>query len=309
MKPFALLALLLPGLCLADAPPPFPHPAAGRIERIADMASLNVPARNVDVWLPPGYPKDAPYAVVYMHDGQMLFDADTTWNHQEWRADEVATDLIAKHKVRPFLIVGVWNGGKNRVSEYFPQKPWESLTPEQQQHLYHQKRDDAPILPVAPYADAYLKFLVTELKPVIDRRYAVDPKPASTFTMGSSMGGLVSMYALGEYPDVFGGAACLSTHWPGASMHEDPDNPGPAAFQAYIRDHYPSPAGHKIYFDHGTETLDAMYAERQDAVDVLLREKGYDSAHLLSLTFRGAEHNEKAWAARLDQPWVFLLGK
>lgn len=91
-------------------------------------------------WLPPGYPAAAPYAVVYMHDGQMLFDAAQTWNHQEWRVDETAAALIAAGRVRPFVVVGVWNVGAARVSEYFPQKPWEALTPAQQQHLYRERR-------------------------------------------------------------------------------------------------------------------------------------------------------------------------
>lgn len=303
----ALLCAALLGPAAAAAAGPLPQVAAGRIERLVDVASRHVPARNVDVWLPPGYPAAAPYAVVYMHDGQMLFDAAQTWNRQEWRVDETAAALMAAGRVRPFLVVGVWNAGAARVSEYFPQKPWDALTPAQQQHLYGERRGEAPILPRAPYADAYLKFLVEELKPLIERRYAVDPARDATVVMGSSMGGLVSMYALAEYPEVFGGAGCLSTHWPGASLREDPDNPGPAAFQAYIAAHFPPPAGHRVYFDHGTATLDALYADRQEAVDALLRARGYDDATLQSLTFPGAEHSEQAWAARLDRPLRFLL--
>lgn len=301
----ALLAL--PSMLWAENAP-LPHVSAGRIERLANLASHNVPSRNVDVWLPPGYPADAPYAVVYMHDGQNLFDAALTWNHQEWRADEVASALIARGEVRPFLIVGVWNVGKARISEYFPQKPWQALSAQEQARLYKQAPGEPQLLATAPYADAYLRFLVEELKPIIDRRYAVDAKPSATFTLGSSLGGLVSMYALGEYPQVFGGAACLSTHWPGTSLRDDSRNPGPKVFQAYVAAHFDMPADHRLYFDHGVGTLDASYTERQDAVDALLRGKGWDAAHLRSLTFPGAEHNEQAWAARLDQPLRFLLG-
>lgn len=303
-----LLAAALSAPAAADEPAPLPHASAGRVERLAGFASKYVPARNVDVWLPPGYPAQAPYAVLYMHDGQMLFDAAHTWNHQEWRVDEVASALLAQHKVRPFIVVGIWNHDTLRMSEYFPQKPWESLTPAQQARLYREKQGDAPVLPKAPYSDRYLKFLVEELKPFIDHHYAVDPRPQSTFTMGSSMGALVSMYALAEYPQVFGGAACMSTHWPGASLQEDPANPGPAAFQAYIAAHFPPPGAHRIYFDHGTQTLDALYADRQAKVDAILRAKGYGPADFASLTFPGADHSEKSWAARLDQPLVFLLG-
>lgn len=305
----SLFLVVRASCALAHDAAPLPQVSAGHIERLADMASRHVPPRHVDVWLPPRYPADAPYAVVYMHDGQMLFDAATTWNHQEWRADETAAALIAHGEVRPFLIVGVWNVGRARISEYFPSKPWRSLTPEQQHSLYRQKPGDEPLLPTAPYADAYLRFLVEELKPLIDRHYATDASPPATFTLGSSLGGLVSMYALGEYPQVFGGAACLSTHWPGTSLHDDPDNPGPAAFQSYVATHFDAPRAHRLYFDHGTGTADASYTDRQDAVDRILRGKGWDEAHLMSLTFHGAEHNEQAWAARMDRPLKFLLGR
>lgn len=308
MKLLAALLLAVAFTAPAAEPVPLPQVGAGRVERLADFASKYVPARNVDVWLPPGYPAQAPYAVLYMHDGQMLFDAAHTWNHQEWRVDEVASALMAQHKVRPFIVVGIWNAGPLRMSEYFPQKPWEALTPAQQTHLYKQKQGEAPLLPQPPYADRYLEFLVEELKPFIDHHYAVDPRPQSTFTMGSSMGALVSMYALAEYPRVFGGAACMSTHWPGASLQEDPANPGPAAFQAYIAAHFPPPGAHRIYFDHGTQTLDALYADRQAKVDAILRAKGYGPADFESLAFPGADHSEKSWAARLDRPLVFLLG-
>ena len=78
--------------------------------------------RNIDVWLPEGYDTTRKYAVIYMNDGQMLFDSTTTWNKQEWGADEVAAKLVAENKIRPCIIVGIWNRDQYRYSEYFPEK-------------------------------------------------------------------------------------------------------------------------------------------------------------------------------------------
>ncbi len=284
-----------------------PKVASGRIERLADFPSKEVPPRNVDVWLPDGYPKAAPYAVLYMHDGQMLFDAATTWNHQEWKADEVAGELMASGKARPFIIVGIWNGGDARADEYFPQKPLESLPKPQREELLAmtfgagQKLFSGPVI-----SDRYLRFLAHELKPAIDKRFATSARRQDTLLMGSSLGALISMYAMAEYPRVFGGAACLSTHWPGR-VGDSPDNPVPVAFLAYIGKSFPDAGNQRIYFDHGTRTLDESYADRQVLVDALMRKKGYRDADFMTRVFEGAEHNEKSWSERLAIPMTFLL--
>ena len=77
----------------------------------------------MEVWLPEGYSTNKKYAVLYMHDGQMLYDANTSWNKQSWDVDDVATKLMHEGKVKDFIVVGIWNGGKTRHSDYFPQKP------------------------------------------------------------------------------------------------------------------------------------------------------------------------------------------
>jgi len=156
-----------------------------------------------------------------------------------------------------------------------------------------------------PVSDAYLKFLVTELKPYIDSHYAVDSSPAATCIAGSSMGGLISLYALCEYPNVFGGAACLSTHWPGIFAVEG--NPVPEAFLRYMRTHLPNPNTHKIYFDYGDQTLDALYPPLQQKVDEVMKEKGFESKHWRTQFFPGKDHSEQSWKERLAIPLQFLL--
>lgn len=294
-------------VCAAEpAPPAVP---AGKIVQLDRFPSQYVAPHDIDVWLPPDYPKQAPYAVLYMFDGQNLFGARSGKGLQSWHAAATAARLIAAGKTRPFIIVGIANAQSLRMSEYFPQKPWESLTAAQRRTLFAQQLGTFQIMPVAPYSDALLKFVTQELKPAIDQRFAVDAKPAATYVMGSSMGGLMAWYALAEYPDVFGGAACLSTHWPGPylSLDAKTDDPAPDAFVDFIQHHFPSPAQHKIYFDHGTKTLDAYYGPIQTRVDHLLRAQGWIGKHYESRIFEGADHSEKSWAARLAIPLVFLL--
>lgn len=281
---------------------------SGSLYRIENFASQHLPARNVDIWLPDGYSEKEQYAVLYMHDGQMLFDASTTWNGQEWGADEALGKLMKEGKIRKTILVSTWNT-EDRHAEYFPQKPFESLPAAFQDSLINlgRRSGSTPLFSKKVLSDSYLKFLVTELKPYIDRHYATLPDRANTFIAGSSMGGLISWYALCEYPEVFGGAACLSTHWPGSFAAEG--NPIPAAFANYLSQNLPTPGNHKIYFDYGTETLDAMYEPLQLQVDEVMKQKGYDADSWTTLRFQGEEHSENSWKKRLHIPLEFLLSE
>ena len=280
--------------------------SSGKVIRHSLFTSKFVDARNVDVWLPEGYQTGKKYAVLYMHDGQMLFDSTTTWNKQEWGIDETLAQLMKQKKIRDCILVGVWNISKNRHIDYFPQKPFESIDPDKQDSLYNAKRSNGnSVFSGKVQSDAYLRFLVKELKPFIDSSYATKKDRANTFIAGSSMGGLISMYAICEYPAVFGGAACLSTHWPGIFYNEN--NPIPAAFMNYMKAKLPSPLKHKIYFDFGTETLDAMYEPYQLQVDSIMQSKGYDSKTWMTKKFVGENHSEQAWRKRFDIPALFLL--
>jgi enterochelin esterase-like enzyme len=156
-------------------------------------------------------------------------------------------------------------------------------------------------------SDNYLKFLVKELKPFIDNNYATIKNRENTFIAGSSMGGLISMYAMCEYPKVFGGAACLSTHWPGVPPANY--NPVPAALIQYLQKNATAPKGHKLYFDYGTATLDSFYKQYQMQVDALFASKGFTVENYFSKEFIGDAHAEYYWRKRLDIPLLFLLKK
>jgi enterochelin esterase-like enzyme len=294
--------LFAAALCWLSPPvgaQPLPEVSVGRIERLADFPSRHVQARHVDVWLPPGYSASVPHAVLYMHDGQMLFDAKTTWNRQAWDAHLTVARLIEEKRIPPTLIVGVWNAGTLRFAEYFPQAFLAHLPdPARGRVLTEGIQGQAR-------SQAYLRFLVEELKPEIDRRFATRPGRESTAILGSSMGGLISMHAANEYPQIFGAAAGLSTHWMGG---REPNAALPLAAFRYLHERLRAPDGQRLYMDHGTTELDTHYGIFQRFIDEIYRERGYrEGASFTSRVFEGTGHNERDWARRLALPVEFLL--
>lgn len=272
----------------------------GRVERLVLPDWPHLESRPVDVWLPPGYRADRAHAVLYMHDGQMLFDPRSTWNQQAWEVDAIAAPLIESGALRDFIVVGIWNAGPARHAEYFPQGFLPHLPAALRTQLV------AKSLQGRPRSDAYLRFLVEHLKPAVDARYATDPGRQASFLMGSSMGGLISCYALCEYPEVFGGAACLSTHWIG---HFERNAEVPSAALAYLNEKLPPPERVKLWMDRGDQELDAKYDEAQTRVDALMAAKGFRAPGFVSRVYAGTGHNEAAWSARLAEPLRFLLGR
>ena len=278
--------------------------ASGSLYRVDSFPSKYITPRSVDVWLPENYSKNKKYSVLYMHDGQNLFDSTTTWNKLEWKVDDWATKLNKKGKVKDFIVVGIHN---------IPQIRWQDLFPEKAMD-YMDKELKANLMEIAKKnnfntnlkGDEYLKFIVEELKPVIDNQYSVHTDKANTFVAGSSMGGLMSMYAISEYPTIFGGAACVSTHWVGAMPM--PNNPYPEAIFKYMEANLPKAGNHKLYFDYGNKTLDQYYPKFAPRVDEILKTKGYTDRDAKNLFFEGTDHSEKSWNKRLDQPLTFLLG-
>lgn len=264
----------------------------GKLFRYESFESKFVDSRNVDVWLPENYDKSKKYAVIYMHDGQNLFIPELAYTKVDWGVDEWMTTLMVNGLIRDAIVVGIWNTPK-RVPEYMPQKAVQNATKENLARTPQEMIE-------AIDSDDYLKFIVTELKTFIDKNYSTKPNQPDTFIMGSSMGGLISCYAISEYPKIFGGAGCISTHFPA----------GEGIVIDYLKDNLPNPKDHKIYFDYGTETLDSQYEPYQMRMDKVMQEKGFTKGkNWMTLKFFGAAHNEIAWRERLNIPLTFLLGK
>ncbi len=288
--------------------PGLPKVSSGTIQRFEHFPSKLIRPRNIDVWLPEGYSIEKKYSVLYMHDGQMLFDSTMTWNGKAWDVDDAAEKLLKTGAIRDMVVVALWNTGDARFSEYFPAKAMELIPKSKRDSILQSARaDGASIFSEPIQSDNYLRFIVEELKPFIDRTFSTKPDRANTFISGSSMGGLISMYAICEFPDIFGGAACLSTHWPGSFTLKN--NPIPAAFLSYLQLHLPDPATHMFYFDCGDQTLDALYPSIQKKVDEVMRRKGSSGSNWQTLYFPGDAHAEDAWRRRLTTPLKFLFSR
>lgn len=278
--------------------------SSGTVKRLEKFASKYIDARNVDVWLPDGYSPKKKYAVLYMHDGQMLFDATTTWNKQEWQVDETVGKLLKEKKIKDIIVVGVWNNGDFRHSEYYPQKTLQYLSEETREFIVKNS------LKGKPQADNYLKFLVEELKPYIDKNFSTRKDVKNTFIAGSSMGGLISIYAICEYPNIFGGAAGISTHLPMVLDAKTPNLESvPPTFLEYLKQNLPKANSRKIYLDYGDQTLDAYYPPLQKKVDELMKEKGWTSKAWTTKFFAGENHSETSWAKRFNEPLEWLIGQ
>lgn len=249
------------------------------------------PRRTVSVWLPPGYATDTTrrYPVLYMHDGQNLFDPRIANTGTDWGVDEAIVRLVRRGAIPPVIVVGVWNS-PDRGREY---SPWH----------------DAP---------RYARFLVEELMPRVNLAFRTLTDPASTGVMGSSMGGLLSWYLVTRHPDRFGSCGCLSTHFPlseavAARVMRAPASTAPPDTTPYVlRDiagGLRAPASARYWFDHGTRGLDAAYAPTHEAVRGWLRSQGrVEGRDFVVRAYEGADHNEASWRARLEDPLMFMFG-
>jgi enterochelin esterase-like enzyme len=277
-----------------------PNVKNGRIIRITDFKSHYVDTRNIDIWLPDNYSKDQLYDVLYLHDGQMLFDATNTWNKQEWRIDETMQTLINESKINATIVVGIWNNGKYRHSEYFPEAFLSDLRLDFKEDFLD------TWLQNKPQSDNYLKFITEEVMPYIETNFSVNTGKKHTFIGGSSMGGLISMYAVSKYPQKFGGVMGLSTAWIG---QRQPNTDIPIAAFNYFQKNMPSPLDLRVYQDHGTIETDQNYNNYQSIIDELFRDFGFKDFNYKSLVFEHTGHNETDWAKRLAIPLEYLLKK
>lgn len=289
--------------------------AGGRFESYGAWPSRHVKPRHVDVWLPPGYDESdaGSHAVLYMHDGQQLFDPVTATGGHPWAVGHHVTTQMLAGRMRPTIVVGVWST-ERRYAEYAPAPALRRL-PAPLYEVAVAGGGGRAGRPFEALSEAYLHFLVDELKPVIDARYRTRRGAADTAVMGASMGALASLHALVARPDVFGAAGCLSTHWPlsinPALLRRGGDprlQPIAEAGLGWLAEALPPAGHHRLYFDHGDRHLDALYAPCQRVVDELALGRGFRrGVDLQSLSFPRADHHERAWRARLGPALAWLL--
>jgi predicted alpha/beta superfamily hydrolase len=233
--------------------------------------------RDLVVYLPPGYDNlyGRRFPVLYLHDGQNLFDGATAYiPGMDWHVGQTADQAITAGAVEPLIIVGIYNSGEGRIREYTPTR--------------------VPKLG-GGRADRYAKFLIEELKPFIEREYRIFSGPEYTGIGGSSLGGLVSLYLGLKLPNVFGKLAALS---PSVWWNQHVMNRFAAAAQLYVRP--------RIWLDIGTREGPRIVQDVEQFRDVLLQ-KGWQLDNDLHYErVEGAEHNEAAWAQRVGPFLQFL---
>ena len=264
-----------------------------------NFPSKFVETRNVEVFLPSGYDTLESCPVLYMFDGQNIFHGKKSWMNNEyshgWQVDETIDSLNKLGEIPPLIVVGAFNIGEKRASEYMPAKPKNEV---EKRIASADKRIRESYQKWGISSDRFLKFLVKELKPYIDTNFKTNRGRNSTFLAGASMGGLVSAYAISEYPNIFGGAACMSTDWPELN----------GVFLEYLKNNLPSPKNHKIYFDFGTKGLDSLYEPYQLIIDTLMIKHGYEeNKNWITMKFNGDDHNENFWRKRFHYPLKFFF--
>lgn len=247
--------------------------------------------RGIHVYLPPQYEQEPSrrFPVLYMHDGQNVFDGFTSYiPNQEWKADEAAESLIKAKLIEPIIIVAVDNGAMARADEFLPTAV---------------KTSDGKGT-WGGHADKYGDMLLTEIKPFIDRTYRTKPDGKNTGLCGSSFGGIVTLYLGIKHPEKFGklGVVSPSLWWDDGVMSK-------------MVDALPSKTSQKIWLDMGSAEgapVESLAAHETIAtarkLSTILEKKGWKLGHDLTYFEDSyAEHNEAAWARRFPAILMFLF--
>ena len=246
----------------------------GQVKYHPYFEGKNILPRDIVVWLPPSYDSlpNKKYPVIYMQDGQNIFDPSTSSFGVDWQIDETADSLIKAKSIEEIIVVGIYNTYKRRV-EYTP----------------------------TDTGYAYLKFIVNELKPFIDYTYHTLPDRENTTVGGSSLGGLISFMMLWEYSDIFSKAACLSPAFKiGGIYNHD--------FVFPVKNYSGPKKDIKIYVYNGGVGLEEELQPGIDEMIEALKEKGYElDKDMLWIKDNSAGHNEVAWSKRVYQFLEFFF--
>lgn len=270
LRPILLLPLLSVAACNSETPPP------SASDNVEVLPPLTIPGldrqRTIRVYLPPDYAQDdMRYPVVYMHDGQNLFDDSTAYSG-EWGVDE-SLNALASTSGLQLIVVGIDNGGEKRMNEL---SPWPNAEFG------------------AAEGEAYMNFIVRHLKPMIDEKYRTLGDREHTAIFGSSMGGLISHYAITRYPDVFSKAGIFSpSYWFSPDVYEHTRQQPPAD-------------GARLYLmigEHeGNDSIEDMLAMEKELLDL-----GHPAAYLHVEVVPDGKHHESFWREHFSSAIVWLF--
>ncbi len=228
--------------------------------------------RRIWIYLPPDYEQSTmTYPVLYMHDGQNLFDANTAFAG-EWEVDETLNELAAEGKNVP-IVIGIDNGGSHRMDEY---SAWINVS--------YGGGEGA----------AYIQFIAETLKPFVDENYRTKPESENTGIMGSSLGGFISQYAIFQYPDIFTRGGLFSpSYWYSDSVWAFTEAQGFYTTQ-------------KVFQLMGGEEGNSAINKMNEMHDLLI-DQGFDSDHLFSKVVAGQGHNEAFWRSEFREAYLWLF--
>ena len=230
--------------------------------------------RDVIVWLPPGYEADKTrrYPVLYMHDGQNIFDPVTSAFGVDWSIDETADELIKKKSIEPLIVVGIYNTS-DRMKEYTP----------------------------GDKGTSYMNFVVGVVKPLIDATYRTKPDRKNTIAGGSSAGGIISFMLVWEHSDIFSKAICMSPAFKSLS-------PDGWDYTQTVRSSKGPPKPIFLYIDNGGIGLDSQLQPGIDDMLAALKSKGYrDGKDFIFIKDLTAKHSESDWAKRFPNALISVL--
>lgn len=279
--------------------------ASGRMLEYSGVKAFGLPDQRLSIWLPPGYDTNTTrYRVLYMHDAQNLFDPALSNFNKVWAADTAMLGHAEATGTDPWIIVGMWSPGADRYRQYMPEPAYNAASPDLRSRM-DAFGNGKPIV-----SRHYIGWIAGTLKTWVDAHLRTRTAPEDTAIIGSSMGGLISLYAFLEHPEVFGRAGCVSTHWPGTAPQAvgEPDAEMLGIWQAMIAEKLGDLSGRRLWFDHGDATLDAFYPPYQAAIDARLEATDHiRGTHWESRVYPGAQHEENAWAARLPEVLGWVL--
>jgi predicted alpha/beta superfamily hydrolase len=244
----------------------------GNVKYHQQIKGIGIPDRDIIVWLPPDYEKNTRkrYPVLYMQDGQNIFDPATSAFGSDWQIDETCDSLIRAGIIEPLIVVGIYNT-KNRMSEYTPGNE----------------------------GSAYMKFLIDVVKPFVDRKYRSKPGRKFTYAGGSSAGGTITFMLVWNNPGIFSKAFCLSPAFKIQNIDVVKDVTGYSGKKKDIT----------FYIDDGGKGLEEQLQPGIDEMMKALTEKGYiRNKDYFWVSDPETEHNESAWKKRMPDALKLLLG-
>ena len=276
----------------------------GRFLEYDGLRAKGLPDQRLTIWLPPNYDTSGKrHRVLYMHDAQNLFDPAHSNFNKVWAADKAMLSHAQSDGHEPWIVVGLWSPGIDRYRQYLPLPAYKAA-----KSSLRAKMDDYAKGQIV--SDCYLDWITQVLKPWVDRNLRTHTGALDTAMIGSSMGGLISFYAFLRHPEVFGRVGCVSTHWPAVEPTSigTTDTELVQIWQEMLQNGLGTAGQRKLWFDHGTETLDKHYAPYQQEIDQFMIEAGWERGkHWVSKVYEGAEHEENAWAKRLPEILNWLI--